>query len=346
MLQELENTAVEGSKFHLRQGSMQSKRRETGPFIIESEIYGRKEDKEKIVKLLLSNEGCVSFIPIVGIGGLGKTTLAQLAHNDEEVMMAIIESATMDKCDSLSMNVLQSKIWALLHKKRYLIVLDDVWIEDHEEWDKLEPLLRAGMMGVKSLSLPASRAFLQGEEDQYPKLLAIGKEIIKKCGGVPLAAKTLGSLMRFKREERNGCLCNTVNFGIWIYEIKKEKLIRMWMAEGLIQSDGARKRPEDIGEDYFQDLLWMSFFQDAGDTDGSSTSAYKMLDVIHDLAKFVAGKESVIVDQGLPSDNLAQTRHASVIFDFRSPKIPEALFEANHLRTLIFFPGGNNRRLF
>ncbi|KAF2320706.1 hypothetical protein GH714_030239 [Hevea brasiliensis] len=176
MLQELENTAVEGSKFHLRQGR-----------------------------------------------GLGKTTLAQLAHNDEEVtryfdvkiwvfvsddfdvqriMMAIIESATMDKCDSLAMNVLQSKIWALLHKKRYLIVLDDVWIEDHEEWDKLEPLLRAGIDGVKSLSLPASRAFLQGEEDQYPKLLAIGKEIIKKCGGVPLAAKTLGSLMRFKREER------------------------------------------------------------------------------------------------------------------------------------------------
>ncbi|KAF2320705.1 hypothetical protein GH714_030238 [Hevea brasiliensis] len=113
----------------------------------------------------------------------------------------------------------------------------------------------------------------------------------------------------------------------------------MWMAEGLIQSDGARKRPEDIGEDYFQDLLWMSFFQDAGDTDGSGISAYKMLDVIHDLAKFVAGKESVIVDQGLPSDNLAQTRHASVIFDFRSPNIPEALFDANHLRTLIFFPG-------
>ncbi|XP_057991274.1 putative disease resistance protein RGA1 isoform X2 [Hevea brasiliensis] len=426
MLQELENTAVEGSKFHLRQGSMQSKRRETGPFIIESEIYGRKEDKEKIVKLLLSNEGCVSFIPIVGIGGLGKTTLAQLAHNDEEVtryfdvkiwvfvsddfdvqriMMAIIESATMDKCDSLAMNVLQSKIWALLHKKRYLIVLDDVWIEDHEEWDKLEPLLRAGIDGSKIIvttrskkvaflttfptipyylkglaeedcwKLFKSRAFLQGEEDQYPKLLAIGKEIIKKCGGVPLAAKTLGSLMRFKREEREWlfvqhselwdldvyhtgilpalrlsyfhlpsylkCCFTFCSIFPKRYEIKKEKLIRMWMAEGLIQSDGARKRPEDIGEDYFQDLLWMSFFQDAGDTDGSGISAYKMLDVIHDLAKFVAGKESVIVDQGLPSDNLAQTRHASVIFDFRSPNIPEALFDANHLRTLIFFPGGN-----
>ncbi|OAY39817.2 putative disease resistance protein RGA3 [Manihot esculenta] len=428
MLQELENSAVEGSKFHLRQGIVQSNRRETGPFIIESEIYGRKEDKEKIVKLLLSNDGNVCFIPIVGIGGLGKTTLAQLVHNDEEVtrhfdvkiwvfvsddfdvkriMKAIIESATMDKCDSFAMNVLQSKIWALLHKKRYLIVLDDVWIEDYEEWDKLEPIFRVGIDGSKIIvttrsrkvafmttfptnpyylkglaeedcwKLFKSRAFLQGEEGKYPNLLEIGKKIIKKCGGVPLAAKTLGSLMRFKREEREWLFVQ--NSELWDldihhtgilpalrlsyfhlpshlkrcftfcsifpkrYEIKKDKLIRMWMAEGLIQSDGARKRPEDIGEDYFQDLLWMSFFQGAGDADGSGTSGYKMLDIIHDLAKFVAGKESVIVDQGLTSNNLAQTRHASVIIDFRSPQIPEALYEAEHLRTLILFPGGNTR---
>ena len=40
----------------------------------------------------------------------------------------------------------------------------------------------------------------------------------------------------------------------------------MWMAEGLILSDGTSKPLEDIREEYFQELMWMSFFEDAGDS--------------------------------------------------------------------------------
>ena len=32
--------------------------------------------------------------------------------------------------------------------------------------------------------------------------MEIRKDILKKCGGFPLAAKTLGGILRFKREER------------------------------------------------------------------------------------------------------------------------------------------------
>lgn len=433
-LQELQIVAIEGSNFNLQQGNMiaasQFDERETGCFVIESEIYGRNKDKEEIVKLLLSseenNKGNLSFIPIIGMGGLGKTTLAQLAYYDNEVtqhfdvklwvfvsdafdvrriIKEAIESATMEKCENLPVNVLQSKLWALLHKKRYLVVLDDVWNEDQKAWDKLKPVFVGGMDGSKivittrnqKVALVASfptypyylkeldeddcwklfkhRAFPRGEESKYPNLVPIGKEIIKKCGGIPLAVKTMSVSMRFKKQEREWLFVQ--NSDLWKldvyhkeilpvmkssylllpshlkrcfafcsilpkgYEIKKEKLIQLWMAVGLIRSDGTRKPLEDIGEEYFQDLIWKSFFHDSGDFDNGDKSGYRMHHIIHDLAQSVAGHDSIVLEKGLPSCSLTQIRHAAVVCDSKNPEIHQALCKAKRLRTLILSPGGD-----
>ncbi|KAI5313878.1 hypothetical protein L3X38_043054 [Prunus dulcis] len=100
-------------------------------------------------------------IPIIGIGGIGKTTLTQLAYNDERVvqhfdsriwifvsedfnvkkiMQEAIERATEDECKLSKIELLQSLVSKLLQKKRYLIVLDDVWTEDQDDWNNLRPL--------------------------------------------------------------------------------------------------------------------------------------------------------------------------------------------------------------
>uniref|UniRef100_A0ACD5Z0T5 Uncharacterized protein n=1 Tax=Avena sativa TaxID=4498 RepID=A0ACD5Z0T5_AVESA len=64
--------------------------RETGPFFEEASVFGREQDKQRIVALLRSagrnnTQGPPSCIilPIFGIAGSGKTTLAQLVFNDD-----------------------------------------------------------------------------------------------------------------------------------------------------------------------------------------------------------------------------------------------------------------------
>jgi structure-specific endonuclease subunit SLX1 len=137
------------------------------------------------------------------------------------------------------------------------------------------------------------RAFIH-EEECDEKFVPIGKEIVKKCGGLPLAAKTLGSHMHLKRDEREwlyvqeselcnvlkgengilpalrlsyshlpshlkGCLAYCSIFPKNYVIKKKKKLILMWIAHGLIQSAEGGKQLEDIGEEYFRELMWIFF---------------------------------------------------------------------------------------
>ena len=73
MLSELDSIVDEGLGLNLRERVITVRRewdrRETSYFVVESEVYGREEDKEKIIELLLSCEasekGCVSCIPMI-----------------------------------------------------------------------------------------------------------------------------------------------------------------------------------------------------------------------------------------------------------------------------------------
>lgn len=127
----LNTISDERFKIHLRESfgaadfsvkqSFQS-RLQSDSYLCESEVFGRDEDKEKIISLLTNpaDPRDVSVIPVVGMGGLGKTTMTKLVYNDKRIkehferriwvcvsevfdvkklMRAIIESATGSRCD-------------------------------------------------------------------------------------------------------------------------------------------------------------------------------------------------------------------------------------------------------
>ncbi|KAF5200067.1 Disease resistance protein rga2 [Thalictrum thalictroides] len=424
-----EEIAAERSNYHSRGGVVERKSdfyksRETSSIVTEPQVFGRGEETDHIVRLLLddvNSQENISVYPILGIGGLGKTTVAQLVYNEERVekhfdvriwvcvleefdikrlTRAVIISISGDVCDHEDLDPLQRRLQEKLDGKRFLLVLDDVWNEDQEEWNRFKYSLRCGAKGssivvttrlntVASItgtfqpyclnflseddcwSLFKQRAFGMGNRET-PSLVKIGKEITKKCGGVPLAAKALGGLMRFKREESEWTFVR--DSGIWDLpqcnentilpalrlsyshlptymrycfafcsvfpkdcRMGKKEIIHLWMANGLIQSK-EKMEMEDIGNEIFDALLWRSFFQNAEKDEDGGILSCTMHDLVHELACSITMNECSTVEVGRSEHIPSCTRHLSLSFDLNEPLANVGFINQSSafLRTIIF----------
>ena len=67
------------------------------------------------------------------------------------------------------------------------------------------------------------------------------------------------------------------------YEFDKECLIQLWMAENFLHCHQGSKSPEEVGQQYFNDLLSRSFFQQLSE----NKEVFVMHDLLNDLAKYV-----------------------------------------------------------
>ncbi|XP_056161618.1 putative disease resistance protein RGA1 [Syzygium oleosum] len=356
----------------------------------------------------------VSILPIVGIGGLGKTALAQCVYNDnivskhfnlkmwvcvsddfdiKKIVKNMIACAKTKEPTEVAMERLQSELRGEIDGKRYLLILDDVWNVERETWLSLKTLLLGGAGGSKilittrltsvakitgtasphllkgldesaSLELLMQMACCKEEEIQDPDMLAIGKDIVKECSGVPLAIRTIGSLLfkkskhewlQFKEKElldvsqREHGIISILKLSYdhlpshlkqcfafcslfpKDYEIKKQTLVDLWMAEGFIQPSNRSPHLEDIAHGYFMDLLWSNFFQDFQ----KDEETCKMHDLMHDLACSVAGTECWVAWDDTKSIH-ERTRHVSYgsTFDLMG-EIPISCLKASALRTFL-----------
>ncbi|KAB1227602.1 putative disease resistance RPP13-like protein 1 [Morella rubra] len=139
----LKSLAEQKDVIGLREGvtGRPSERLPTTSLVEESGIFGRDDDKEEIIKGLLSEDKSgneVGVIAIVGMGGMGKTTLAQRVYNDERVKKHFDLEAW-----------LQVKLREKLKGKCFLLILDDVWNKNLDEWEALSKPWKSGARGSK-----------------------------------------------------------------------------------------------------------------------------------------------------------------------------------------------------
>ncbi|CAB4267259.1 unnamed protein product [Prunus armeniaca] len=406
----------------------QVERSKTTSFVDVSTIIGRDEEKNNILSMLKSESGHQLVIPIVGMGGLGKTAFAQSVYHDQNVTthfhpriwvcvsdpfeeikiaQAIIEKVLKQvdpRKDSDKFQTLLECISDNIVGIKFLLVLDDVWNPTDPKWGPLKAALQKGdansrilvttrnntvavMMGATNdhminlnklsdrhcLDLFHRIAFFDKEKDES-KLFDedIKNKIAKKVDGLPLAAKTLASLMRYKKTRKEWVA--VLESKMWEleeveqqvfqslllsyydltpavrqcflfcavfpkdYEFDRNELIECWMSQEYLSMKGDREKERMIGQQYFDNLVMRSFFQDFV-KDENDIIGCKMHDIVHDFVQFLTKNECFImevVESGKEKNMLVDNkiRHLNIMSTYND-SFPVSIYNCKGLRTLL-----------
>ncbi|XP_044499353.1 putative disease resistance protein RGA1 [Mangifera indica] len=252
------------------------------------QVYGRNEDEVELLKMVKSGAN-FQLIAVVGVGGIGKTTIAREVYNHKE-----LEDIKFDK---------------------------KAWVE-YIEWEKLKSAFAAGALGstmivttrhtdvaqtircshtyqLKLLSDEACKSLFKehafgtgaaANADQVS--ISIYDRVVKRCKGLPLAAKTFGCLLHSRPSNTweeileskiwsafDECdhILPTLKlsyhylplnlkrcFGYCAifpqdYEFEEKELALLWIAEGIVQP--SNKQLDEAGYN-LEDLKSLSFLQE------------------------------------------------------------------------------------
>lgn len=301
----------------------------------------------------------------------------------------------------------------MLHKflsdKRYLVVLDDIWTK--EVWDGLKAAFPSGEMGKKVLlttrfkdvavyadprSIPHEPRMLRDDEslelflkkalpgvDDIPSnLQTLGRKMVAKCAGLPLAVVVLGGLLSTKSDTEWERVVGNISWHLLSAEVRvsyilalsyndlpphlksyfhhlalfpedssieKKYLIRLWVTEGFLPRQG-QEIEEEVAENCLNELLNRCMIQVAARTSLGNVKTILIHDVLRDFS-LTKGREEhfleIFTDQGNESTSASQQSTKFRRIAIHAVQYPYAFLNPiTHLRSLHFFSEDHEKMYF
>ncbi|XP_019154432.1 PREDICTED: putative late blight resistance protein homolog R1B-16 isoform X2 [Ipomoea nil] len=333
-----------------------------------------KELKTVLDKLRRQSAEQLQVVSIVGMGGIGKTTLAGEVYKDPSITSYFYKqawvtvsqeytvvqmlrcligcvSASSDEQSSNDQAQLAESLRKRLKGQRYLIVIDDIW--SIEAWDSVQRcfpddnnrsriLLTSRLREVAEYAATSGNSIINlsfldaneswnlycnvfGKTEFLSVFEQIGKDIVKKCKGLPLAITLVASLLS-KTEEKvekwknvaesvigdsieacSSVLSLSYNqlphpskacflyFGVFPedYEIPVKKLVKLWAAEGFLEAVN-NKNLEEVATECLQDLVDRSLVLVGKQSYNGKIKTIRMHDLLRDLCLREARCENLL----------------------------------------------------
>ncbi|KAL7139688.1 hypothetical protein ABFS83_09G070200 [Erythranthe nasuta] len=232
------NTGIE-DHLHRNSSTLGGAGASSSPLTRQNAMVGFDDLLIEVMDKLTERQSNLRIISIVGMGGIGKTTLAINAYRKFtkhfdiqawvtisqnysvrqillEILLCISKDESPESLSAKSEGELGERVHKTLWKRRYLIVMDDIW--SVEVWNKVQILFPDNGQGSRvmittRLSNVASigshgvvmgflnedkswdllcRSVFKEEKDCPPELEEIGKKIAKNCEGLPLSIVVIG----------------------------------------------------------------------------------------------------------------------------------------------------------
>ncbi|GJN13128.1 hypothetical protein PR202_ga31465 [Eleusine coracana subsp. coracana] len=338
-------------------------------------LVGVDGPRDELTRWVMDEKEQLKVVPIVGFGGLGKTTLANEVYHTVKGQFAChafvsvsqrpdmtrllhsirLRLGLQESSYTCEVNDLIDDIRKYLQHKRYLVIIDDVW--DTATWDiirctfpennlrsrsivttRIESVARACctheecFYRLKPLNSQDSRRLLfdRGFSSDHActsQIKEVSAEILRKCGGLPLAIIAVASIIASRptrRREDWENIRSSLDFESgtnWMRQIlnlsykdlprhlkacflylgmypedhiiQRVDLVRQWVAEGIV-NNSHRQGMEDLANSYFSELVNRSLIEPEETDYNGEVLSCRVHDMMLDLIISKCAEENFI----------------------------------------------------